>query len=212
MRQKITERREIILDFVQQYYITHDTIPSEREISEGTGISNASVHRILVELREAGKLSYDGRRSARTEEMERVSNRNVVPVLGYVACGPGQAEEQQFMEFIHMSESLTGKGEFFALIAKGESMADAGVHPGDYVIVRKQETAENGQLVIALLEGKNNLKKLVIEDRVILRSMNREHPEDYPDIIPEPGEELRIQGVAVGVYHRLGNMAHVNGQ
>ena len=201
MRQKITERREIILDFVQQYYIAHDTIPSEREISEGTGIPNASVHRILVELREAGKLSYDGRRSARTEEMERVSNRNVVPVLGYVACGPGQAEEQQFMEFIHMSESLTGKGEFFALIAKGESMADAGVHPGDYVIVRKQETAENGQLVIALLEGKNNLKKLVIEDRVILRSCNRARAEDYPDIIPEEGETLTIQGVAVGVYH-----------
>ena len=203
MRQKITERREIILDFVQQYYIAHDTIPSEREISEGTGIPNASVHRILVELREAGKLSYDGRRSARTEEMERVSNRNVVPVLGYVACGPGQAEEQQFMEFIHMSESLTGKGEFFALIAKGESMADAGVHPGDYVIVRKQETAENGQLVIALLEGKNNLKKLVIGDQVILRSCNREHAEDFPDIIPEEGETLTIQGVAVGVYHAL---------
>ena len=203
MRKKITERREIVLDFLQQYYIAYDTIPSEREISEGTGISNASVHRILVELREAGKLSYDGRRSARTEEMERVSNRNVVPVLGYVACGPGQAEEQQFMEFIHMSESLTGKGEFFALIAKGESMADAGVHPGDYVIVRKQETAENGQLVIALLEGKNNLKKLVIGDQVILRSCNREHAEDFPDIIPEEGETLTIQGVAVGVYHGL---------
>ena len=203
MRQKLTERREIILDFVQQYYIVHDTIPSEREISEGTGIPNASVHRILVELREAGKLSYDGRRSARTEEMERVSNRNVVPVLGYVACGPGEEEEEQFIEFIHMSESLTGKGEFFALIAKGESMADAGVHPGDYVIVRKQETAENGQLVIALLEGKNNLKKLVIGDRVILRSCNREHTEDFPDIIPEEGETLTIQGVAVGVYHAL---------
>ena len=204
MRQKITERREIIRNFVQQYYIDHDTIPSEREISEGTGISNASVHRILVELREAGKLSYDGRRSARTEEMERVSNRNVVPVLGYVACGPGQAEEQQFMEFIHMSESLTGKGEFFALIAKGESMVDAGVHPGDYVIVRKQETAENGQLIIALLEGKNNLKKLIYEDgECILRSCNREHAEDFPDIIPEAEETLTIQGVAVGVYHGL---------
>ena len=201
MRKKITERREIVLDFLQQYYIAYDTIPSEREISEGTGISNASVHRILVELREAGKLSYDGRRSARTKEMEHVSNRNVVPVLGYVACGPGEEEEEQFIEFIHMSERLVGKGEFFALIAKGESMVDAGIHPGDYVIVRKQQTAENGQLVIALLEGKNNLKKLVIEDRVILRSMNREHAEDYPDIVPGEDEELRIQGVAVGVYH-----------
>ena len=204
MRSKKGERREIIRDYIQQYYIAHDTIPSERDISEGTGISNASVHRILVELREAGILSYDGRRSFRTEEMEHVSSRNVVPVLGYVACGPGQAEEQQFMEFIHMSESLTGKGEFFALIAKGESMVDAGVHPKDYVIVRKQQTAENGQLIIALLDGKNNLKKLVYEDgQCILRSCNREHAGDYPDIIPGDGETLEIQGVAVGVYHGL---------
>ena len=101
-----------------------------------------------------------------------------------------------------MPESLIGRGEFFALIAKGKSMVDAGVYPGDYVIVRRQQAAENGEMVIALLDGKKNLKKLVKEDdSYILRSMNREHSEDYPDIIPEPEEELRIQGFAVGVYH-----------
>ena len=67
----------------------------------------------------------------------------------------------------------------------------------------RQETAVPGDLVVALLDGKNNLKKLVVEDQVILRSCNREHAEDYPDIIPEDGEELTIQGVAVGVYHGL---------
>ena len=203
MRPKLTERKGIIRDFIQQYYRENDSFPSEKDITDGTGIPPASVHRFLVEMREDGEISYDGRRSARTVDLEHVSPKNLIPVLGYVACGPGQAEEQQFMEFIHMSESLTGKGEFFALIAKGESMVDAGIHPGDYVIVRKQETAENGQLIIALLEGKNNLKKLVIEDQVILRSCNRKHAEDFPDIIPEEGETLTIQGVAVGVYHGL---------
>ena len=135
--------------------------------------------------------------------MEHISPKNILPVLGYVACGPGQEEEEQFIEYIHMPESMIGKGDFFALIAKGESMVDVGVHPGDYVIVRRQSDADNGQLVIALLDGKNNLKKLVVEDQVILRSCNREHAEDYPDIIPEDGEELTIQGVAVGVYHGL---------
>ena len=130
-----------------------------------------------------------------------------MPVLGYVACGPGEEEKEQFIEYIHMPESLIGKGEFFALIAKGKSMIDAGVYPDDYVIVRRQQTAENGEMVIALLDGKNNLKKLIeTDDGYILRSMNKEHPEDYPDIIPEPGEELRIQGIAVGVYH---DFAHV---
>ncbi len=202
MRPKLNERKEVICRFIERYYLENDKLPSERDIVSGTGIPAASVHRFLVEMRESGELSYDGRRSVRTEALEHVSQKTIMPVLGYVACGPGQEEEEQFIEYIHMPESLTGRGDFFALIAKGKSMVDAGVYPGDYVIVRRQQTAENGEMVIALLDGKNNLKKLVVSDEgFILRSMNREHSEDYPDIIPEVGEELRIQGVAVGVYH-----------
>ena len=202
MRPKLNERKAVISSYIQKYYLENDRLPSERDIASGTGIPPASVHRFLVEMRESGEISFDGWRSARTEALEHVSPKSILPVLGYVACGPGQEEEEQFIEYIHMPESLIGRGEFFALIAKGESMVDAGVYPDDYVIVRRQQTAENGEMVIALLDGKNNLKKLVkADDSYILRSMNREHPEDYPDIIPEPEEELRIQGVAVGVYH-----------
>ena len=202
MRPKLTERKGIIRDFIQQYYRENDSFPSEKDIADGTEIPPASVHRFLVEMREDGEISYDGRRSARTVDLEHVSPKSLIPVLGYVACGPGEEEEEQFMEYIHMPESLIGRGEFFALIAKGKSMVDAGVYPDDYVIVRRQQAAENGEMVVALMDGKNNLKKLVkADDGYILRSMNREHPEDYPDIIPEPEEELRIQGVAVGVYH-----------
>lgn len=203
MRPKLIERKATIMDFINEYYLANDRFPAEKDIVKGTGIPAGSVHRFLVEMRENGEISYDGRRSARTEAMEHISPKNILPVLGYVACGPGQEEEEQFIEYIHMPESMIGKGDFFALIAKGESMVDVGVHPGDYVIVRRQSDADNGQLVIALLDGKNNLKKLVVEDQVILRSCNREHAEDYPDIIPEDGEELTIQGVAVGVYHGL---------
>ena len=203
MRPKLIERKATIMDFINEYYLANDRFPAEKDIVKGTGIPAGSVHRFLVEMRENGEICYDGRRSARTEAMEHISPKNILPVLGYVACGPGQEEEEQFIEYIHMPESMIGKGDFFALIAKGESMVDVGVHPGDYVIVRRQSDADNGQLVIALLDGKNNLKKLVVEDQVILRSCNREHAEDYPDIIPEDGEELTIQGVAVGVYHGL---------
>ena len=207
MRPKLNERKEVICRYIEKYYLENDRLPSERDIMAGTGIPAASGHRFLVEMRESGELSYDGRRSVRTEALEHVSAKTVMPVLGYVACGPGEEEKEQFIEYIHMPESLIGKGEFFALIAKGKSMIDAGVYPDDYVIVRRQQTAENGEMVIALLDGKNNLKKLIeTDDGYILRSMNKEHPEDYPDIIPEPGEELRIQGIAVGVYH---DFAHV---
>ena len=95
-----------------------------------------------------------------------------------------------------------GGGELFALIAKGESMVDAGIHPGDYVIVRRQETAKAGDLIIALSDGKNNLKKLALDEenrKFILQSCNADK-EAFPDIVVD---ELQIQGVAVGVYHRI---------
>lgn len=205
MRPKLTERKEIIRNYIQQYYFENDRLPSEKDISIGTGIPAGSVHRFLVEMREDGDLSYNGRRSVRTADLEHISEKSVVPVLGYVACGPGEEEEERFMEYIHMSESLIGRGDFFALIAKGESMVDAGVHPGDYVIIRRQQTCDDGDIVVALLDGKNNLKLLVQDnDQCILRSCNQDKPA-YPDIVLQPGEELRIQGIAVGVYHALGS-------
>ncbi len=78
-------------------------------------------------------------------------------VLGCVACGPGQEEEEQFLETIRMPETLVERGDYLALISKGESMIGAGIFPGNYVFVRRQETANAGDLVIALLDGKNNL-------------------------------------------------------
>ena len=205
MRPKLIQRKGIIRDFIQQYYRENDNFPSEKDITDGTGIPPASVHRFLVEMRKDGEISYDGRRSARTVDLDHVSPKNLIPVLGYVACGPGEEEEEQFIEYIHMPECMVGTGDFFALIAKGESMVDAGVKPGDYVIVRRQQTAEHKDIVVALLEGKNNLKICIKEDgKSILRSRNRKHKKLYPDIVVGEDEELRIQGVAVGVYHKFG--------
>ncbi len=204
MRPKLNERKAVISSYIQEFYLENDRLPSERDIASGTGIPPASVHRFLVEMRESGEISFDGWRSARTEALEHVSPKSILPVLGYVACGPGQEEEEQFIEYIHMPESLIGRGEFFALIAKGESMVDARVKPGDYVIVRRQQTAEHKDIVVALLEGKNNLKIYIKEDgKCILRSRNRKHKKLYPDIVVGGDEELRIQGVAVGVYHKF---------
>lgn len=207
MRPRLDGRKVIIREFIQQFYLENDKLPSEKDIVIGTGIPSASVHRYLVQMNEDGELTFGGHRSARTEDLEHVSPKKVMPVLGYVACGPGEEEEEQFIEYVHMPECMVGTGDFFALIAKGESMVDAGVKPGDYVIVRRQQTAENGDVVVALLEGKNNLKVFLRDDnQVILRSCNEEKTEDYPDIIVGEDEELRIQGLAVGVYHKIGKI------
>lgn len=203
MRASLSSRKEQIADFVRQYYLRHDRLPSERNIVEGTGIPAGSVHRYLTEWKESGEFLYEGgRRSARPEDLDHVSPKNIMRVLGTVACGPGQEEEERFVEYIHMPACMVGKGECFALIAKGESMTGAGVFPGDYVIVRRQKLARSGDLVVALSEGKNNLKKLLLDEenrRYILQSCNPDK-EAYPDIVTD---RLEIQGVAVGVFHRF---------
>ena len=197
---KYDSRKQIVLDYVNKYYDYFNCTPSVRDIAAGTGIPSATVQRYLVALKDAEVLEYNGRRSVRTERMAKEANINALPVIGYVACGPGEEEQEEIIEYIRLPESMTGKGEFFALIAKGESMIDAGINPGDYVIVRKQNTANNGDIVVALYNGLNNLKKLVKEKQKILLHSCNSDKESYPDI---PVDDLQIQGVAVGFYHSL---------
>ena len=205
MRPKRNDRKELIAQFVTSYFERHDRFPSEKNIVDATGIPAGSVLRYLAEMKESGEFVSDGsRRGARTEVLNHIYPKNIMRVLGYVACGPGQEEEERFIEYIHMPECMVGKGECFALIAKGESMIGAGVHPGDYVIVRRQQTARPGDLIIALSDGKNNLKKLALDEKdrkYILQSCNPDK-EAFPDIIVD---ELQIQGIAIGVYHSFEN-------
>ena len=200
---KYDSRKQLVLDYVNKYYDEFNCTPSVRDIAAGTGIPSATVQRYLVALKDAEVLEYNGRRSVKTERMAKEANINALPVIGYVACGPGEEEQEEIIEYIRLPESMTGKGEFFALIAKGESMIDAGINPGDYVIVRKQNTANNGDIVVALYNGLNNLKKLVKENNhILLRSCNS-NKDIFPDI---PVDDLQIQGVAVGFYHSLDTM------
>ena len=200
MGKKRTDRYSGIVEYINQYYAENMRYPSVRDIVAGTGVPLSSVHRYLKEMDENGVLQYDGRRSINTTEMGMESPSRYMKVLGYVECGEGQEEEESVIEYIRMPESIVGKGEFFALIEKGESMIDAGIYPGDYVIVRQQNTADVGDYVVALYEGKNNLKLLQKEDdKYILSSCNKDK-EMFPDIYPE---DLKIQGVAVCVTHKL---------
>ncbi len=199
---KASTKKQSILEYIDDYYDSYGETPTVRAISAGTGIAVTSVHRYLSEMQADGELNYNGRRSVSTRRMELECEAHAMPVLGYVACGEGQEEVEEVLEYIRMPESLVGKGEFFALIAKGESMVDAGIYPGDYVVIRKQNTAEVGDIVVALYEGTNNLKVLRYNEKkqaYYLYSCNSDK-ENYPNIYPD---ELQIQGVAVCVTHKL---------
>ena len=197
--------KSTIVDYINEYYGANKAVPSVRDIAAGTGISISTVHRCLRDMKENGELEYSGRRSVSTRRIEMEGYHHAMAVLGYVACGEGQEETEEVIEYIRMPESLIGNGEFFALIAKGESMVDAGIHPGDYVVIRKQNHAEVGDIIVALDQGMNNLKVLGYNkkrERYFLRSCNQDR-ERYADIYPD---ELRIQGVAVCVSKKLGKV------
>ncbi len=195
-------KKQSILEYIDEYYNTYGETPTVRAISAGTGIAVTSVHRYLSEMQADGEINYNGRRSVSTRRMELEREAHAMPVLGFVARGEGQKETEEIIEYIRMPESLVGKGDFFALIAKGESMVDVGIYPGDYVVIRKQNTAEIGDIVVALYEETNNLKVLRYNEnkqKYFLQSCNSDS-ERYADIYPN---EIQIQGVAVCVTHKL---------
>lgn len=197
------EKQQQIIDYINSYFNTHGETPTVRDISGGTGVPVATVHRYLLAMSERGELAYDGRKTVSTQRMRMEASHASMPVLGYVACGEGQEEEEQIIEYIRMPETLVGSGDFFALIAKGESMIDVGVHPGDYVVVNKNKQPKLGDIVVALLDGKNNLKVLGYNEKkkqYVLQSRNPDK-KTYADIPVE--DELRIQGVAVCVTHKF---------
>lgn len=204
MRRQNEDSKNRILDYINKHFDENHTIPSVREISDGTGIAVTTVHRYLCAMKESGELEYNGRRRIGTTRMNKEGSQAALPVLGSVTCGPGDYEEENVIEYIRLPERFVGKGELFALIAKGESMTEIGVFPGDYVVVRKQNTAEIGDIIVALYDdGLNNLKKLCFDDdrkQYYLYSCNPDQKK-YPPIYVD---ELQIQGVAVCTVHNIG--------
>jgi len=118
-----------------------------------------------------------------------------IPKVGRVACGMPLTAIENVEEFITMSESLLGTGEFFILQAYGDSMIEAGIEQGDLIIVRQQNTAEEGDIIVALMEDEATLKRYYPEpkfNRVRLHPENSEMQDIYVN-------NCNIQGVAVKV-------------
>lgn len=108
MRRKDESKKLQLLEFINDYIGRHSTSPSVREISSGTGIPHATVQRYLVAMDEAGEIEYDGKRIG-TVATQKMTPVNCMRVLGRVACGPGDEEQEEVLEYIRMPETLVGK-------------------------------------------------------------------------------------------------------
>ncbi len=190
MRKKDTSIMDNICKYIDDYFFDYHTSPSIGKIAKEIGMARSSIHRYLLEMNEIGMIYYDGK----TLQTDSIGKYNVelsrADVVGWVSCGEPLLSEENILESIPLPTSLFGSGELYILKASGESMIEAGIDHGDLVVVEKQITARNGDIVVALVDNENTLKRLFKENgKVILHPENK----DLEDIIVESCE---IQGVA----------------
>jgi repressor LexA len=197
----LTKRQREIYDFVRGFLEEHGYAPSLEEIADHFGLSSvATVHEHLENLQSKGALRRDPNRS-RAVEITRPGQRVAVelPLVGRVAAGqPLEAVTDE--ETIAVPEDLLGRGETYALKVSGDSMVDEHIEDGDYVIVERRATAQDGERVIALIDGESaTLKTFHREPDGTIRlqpANERMEPLRYdPD-------RVQIQGVAIGVLRK----------
>ena len=197
----LTKRQREILDYLGEFIQQHGYAPSLEEIGRRFGLSSlATVHKHLTNLQEKGFIRRAWNRSRSVEVVPTRSGGRAIelPLLGFVAAG-APIEAIATSESIAVPEDLVGKRDTYVLKVRGDSMIDEQIRDGDFVIVEDRKTAENGEMVIALLGGSDvTLKKFYREDgRIRLQPAN---PAMQPLLVAP--EQLQVQGVVVGVMRK----------
>lgn len=197
MRSKDKTLMAAIEKFVSDYTDSNGISPTMQEVAEGVGSSKATVQRYIAQLCDDGILDYSGYRTMTSTKTKAAAIR--VPVLGTIACGIPKFAEENIEEYVRLPVALFGKGNFFILRAYGDSMIEAGIDNGDLVLIRQQNYADEGQIVVALMEDEATLKRFYPEPK---KHRIRLHPENshMDDIYVDNCE---IQGVAVKVLKDL---------
>ncbi len=201
MRTKDTALMEEIINYIDKIYSKEGIIPTMREISKALHISLGCVSNYVSEMKAKGLIKYDGgSRRIKTESMLKFKNAvQHLPVVGSIACGTPILAEENVEYYLPVSQEFLGNGKYFILKAKGDSMINAGIANGDYVIVRQQDFAEEGQIVLALVNDEDTLKRFYLNKGL---KKVRLHPENdkMNDMLYD---NIVIQGVAVKVIKDL---------
>ena len=197
----LTKRQREILDYLNEFIQRHGYAPSLEEIGKRFSLSSlATVHKHLTNLQEKGFIKRAWNRSRSVELVStRVGGRAVeLPLLGYVAAGM-PIEAVATSETISVPEDLVGRRDTYVLRVRGNSMIDEQIRDGDFVIVEDRKSADNGEMVIALVGGLDvTLKKFYRENgRIRLQPANQL----LQPIMVDP-DQVQVQGVVVGVMRR----------
>lgn len=205
----LTARQRRILEFIREWVERHGYPPSVREIGEAVGlVSPSSVAYQLKELERKGYLRRDPNRPRAVDvrppvdpaEDDPTPHRPApayVPLLGQIAAGGPILAEQAVEDFFPLPRELVGEGDVFMLQVKGDSMIDAAICNGDWVVVRQQPTADVGDIVAAMIDNEATVKSYRRRDgHVWLMPAN-------PAFDPIPGDDATIMGRVVAVLRRI---------
>jgi repressor LexA len=209
----LTKRQQEIFDFIKKYSANYGYPPTVRDIGKAVGLASSStVHAHLANLEKAGLLRRDPSKPRAIELLDRALGgmrdtaesavRSVVgggglPVVGQVAAGAPVLAEENIEDHIAVPAEAGGDSAQFVLRIKGDSMVDAGILEGDYVVVREQDTAENGDIVVALVGEEATVKTFYREDDHV-----RLQPEN-PALEPIRTRDVQILGRVVGLFRSV---------
>ncbi len=193
MRMTKEEGRAKILAFIREEIQNKGYPPSVREICQAVGFkSTSSVHAYLRELEREGMLRRDATKPRAMELTDNPKGR-IVPLVGRVTAGVPILAEQNIEDEIVLPQEMVRGEDVFALRVEGESMIDAGILNGDIVVVRRQAHADNGEIVVAMIEDEATVKRIFYEDRrVRLQPENRTMDPIYADEVTVLGRVVAL--------------------
>jgi repressor LexA len=205
----LTKRQQEIFDFIKRYSASYGYPPTVRDIGKAVGLASSStVHAHLANLEKAGLLRRDPSKPRALELLDKAATsaagavKSIVrpaglPLVGHVAAGQPILAEENIEDYVQVPEIAGGEEGEYVLRVRGESMKDAGILPGDFVVVRPQETATDGEIVVALVGEEATVKRFFRE-----RDHIRLQPENVA-MEPIRSREVRVLGRVVGVFRRV---------
>ena len=197
----LTKRQQEIFDFIRRYSAKYGYPPTVRDIGKAVGLASSStVHAHLANLEKIGLLRRDPSKPRAIELLDRAveSVRGIVrgeglPLVGSVAAGQPTLAEENIEDYVAVPEIAGGGDGEYLLRIRGDSMKDAGILEGDFVVVRSQETAQDGDIVVALLGEEATVKRFFRESDHI-----RLQPENDA-LEPIRSKEVKVLGRVVGL-------------
>ena len=208
----LTKRQQEIFDFIKRYSASHGYPPTVRDIGKAVGLASSStVHAHLANLEKVGLLRRDPSKPRAIELLDRAASTATsaldavksavlptgLPLLGQVAAGQPLLAEENIEEYVQIPEIAGGEEGEYLLRVRGDSMINAGILPDDVVVVRKQDTAQDGEIVVALVGEEATVKRFFREDDHV-----RLQPENET-LEPIRSREVKVLGRVVGVMRRV---------